>query len=201
MARLKHPNTVPPGGWVYVQMETKARFEDENLHQLVAKVAAHRAYKQLERADRESVRDDVERQVCSGLAGGECQAEPGEDYRPTEDQTHVVTLAALMKFSASLVEWAVSALGLVDEAETQRRTEICRGCRFNKPASSCSCGPLYRLVDSVIPKSRRMGGLHVCAACGCVLSLKVLAPRSVIEKSNEGRGIIFPAHCWQLRLP
>lgn len=197
MAHLRHPNTVPPGGWVYVQMETKARLEDENIHQLVTKVVSHRTYKGLPRISRDEVREDVEQQICSGLAGGECQAAPNEDFRPTEDRLHVITLAQLMTFSASLIEWLASAAGIVDEAETQRRAEICRGCRFNKVAGSCSCGPLYKLLDSMLPRSRRVPGLHICAACGCVLSVKVLAPGNVIAASNAGRGINWPAHCWQ----
>src|SRR5580692_9214021 len=99
MARLKSQNTEPPGGWEYVQFETGARLRGENMDDIISKVVSHRAWKGIAPTDRESVRLDIERQICLGQEGYVCIPEPGEDYRPLRDLMRIPKMEAIMGFT------------------------------------------------------------------------------------------------------
>jgi hypothetical protein len=201
MATLKMPRTTPPiPGFCYTQPETATRIEsDDSLESLVDLVVKHRKYKGIEPTGFDAVRLDVERQICSQMPPGWCQAEAGEDYHPYLDISRHLTLDKITAFSAAVFEWIKEGRNLVDEEESTRRAKICLGCPFNKTIHSCSCAPLWALIKAIIPKRRQIDNLHVCAICGCSISAMVLMPISVLEASDKGRGLEFPPHCWKPR--
>jgi hypothetical protein len=199
MALLNYKNQTPPDGYAYTQAETQTRMElphNGNLEELVDMVIFHRQWKHLVPTDRDSVRLEIERQICAAMPEGVCSGEPGEHYEPFNDQSRNLSLMKIEMFSSAMIEWIGSGAKLVEPEESQRRAAICRGCQFNKAPKFCSCSPLWLLLDRLIPKERREHGLYVCGICGCVTGIKTLAPANVLIESEKGIQHRYPAHCW-----
>lgn len=195
MALLKNPHQTPPDGFVYLQRETGLRIERDTLAECEDSVIAHREHKGLSPTDRPSVSLDIQRQICSGQFPGVCRPEPGEDYRPLRDLSRDLDTEKVMAFSRAAFAFLGSGGEIVDKTESARRAEICRGCRFNR-ASTCTCTPVYRMIDALVPAGRRESGLLICGICGCSNQVKTLMPKEVIEKSDAGRNLVYPDHCW-----
>ena len=196
MARLRFKKTTPPGLWRYIQPDTKARIDAENYEALMKKVLAHRAYKNLPRASRLEIEEDVERQICSRLSLAECSPEsPEEKLRPiTESQ--LIGIGTVLKFSKSAMDWLASGAKVVDLEHMKRRQAVCLDCVFNRPIKSCSCSSFYKLINKLVPENRRHPDLHTCTACLCHLSAKTQMPIDMIEQADEGRDIQYDPLCW-----
>jgi hypothetical protein len=193
MATIKSFRDVPPGGWRYVQPETAVRFYSDTFEDLAAQVRAHREYKGFSTA---TLARDIERQLCSGLSREHCVPEPGEDYRPVEDLTAQLTADKVKALSRALAAFVLGRAAWVSRAEAERRAAVCRGCPFNKPAKACACASAYTVVETLIPRERRLDGVSVCMACGCSLQAKANLPDEVIAASLAP-GLALPEWCWQ----
>lgn len=197
MALLKGFRDAPAGGWRYVQPETGVRFESDTFDDLISKILPHRKYKGI---PFDNLRLDVQRQICASQTNGECEAEPGEDYRPINDLTASMTTGKALSFGRSIVsalaEVAAGRAPLCPVEESQARATVCRGCPFNKDAALCSCTAVYKAVEASIPKDRRQPGISVCMACGCSLQAKVNLPLKVVNDGNHPE-MVFPDWCWQ----
>lgn len=197
MALLRSFRDVPPGGWRYVQPETGVRFNSDNYDDLVADIDRHRRYKGLP-TDTTGV--DVQRQICQMLTNGECDSEPGEDYRPTADLTARLTTSMALSLGktvvAALARVAAGDTPLCSKQEAAARAAVCRGCPLNKPAALCSCSAVYKAIEAAVPKDRMQPGISVCMACGCSLQAKVNLPLEVVTVGNSP-DVVFPVWCWQ----
>ena len=199
MAVLKRRNTAPPGGFKFYQAETRFAMTAENEDQLIDLVMAHRQYRGLVPTDRESVRLDIERQICTRLGHGDCKPEGKDDpWVPLDGSKKLVTMGAVLAFSKAAFAFVSSGFELAPMEEVQRRAEICRACPLNQPMTGCSCNTFYKAIEAAVSRERRLEGLHVCKACDCSLVAKVNLTDAQVVASNEGRGILFPAGaCWQ----
>lgn len=198
MALIKSTRLVPPGGWRYVQPETAMRFSSEfSFEELVAQVKNHREYKQL---STETLEEDIQRQMCSGLSGEHCRPEPGESWTPVKDLTASLSTSLAVKLMSSvtraLMKFVLGGLEFVPKAEAVRRADICQRCPFNKPATLCACSSVYGAVEKLIPDDRKELGVSVCMACGCSLQAKVNLPNDVILASLPD-DLVLPSWCWQ----
>lgn len=196
MPRLCRPNEEPPDGWIYTQPDTGGRWNGESLHKLVEMVREHRVWKNLDRQDYESVRLDIERQICSGMPEGLCAGEPGEKYQPIDDKMRTISMEQVMEFSMASFRFVESGGELVDKAESVRRAAICRGCRFNRPSPCIVCTPVFKLMDAFIPESRKEPGLSACGVCGCSIRAKILLPMKTILTADAEKRLRYPPHCW-----
>ncbi len=199
MARLKFWTTEPPGGWRYYQKETLLTIKETSGDLLVEKVIEHRQMRGLLPTDKESVRLDVERQICTRLNKFECLPEgSSDDWVPVPDHdAGAFNMETMMGFTKTMLEWISGGREVVSEEEMNRRAEICRSCPLNQPAPGCgSCSLLYRMVNSVIKDARKPEGLHVCGVCHCSLPAKVQLPREALEAGHKGRDLKFPVFCW-----
>lgn len=193
MALIKGFRDVPPGGWRYVQPETGVRFYSDTFEELFSQVRVHRAYKGF---PTDTLSEDIQRQLCTGLTPEHCKAEEGEDYRPVVDVTSSLTTEMALSVSKAIVAFLATGGEFVDKGEAERRAAICRGCPFNKPAKLCSCSFAYKAIESLIPADRRHPGISVCMVCGCSLQAKANLPLSVIAASLPA-GMQLPSWCWQ----
>lgn len=198
MALVKNLRESPPDDWRYLEPRSGIWIEGHFWSELVDKVVAHREYKQYEPWDRVSVELIVHRQICSVAAPGVCRPEPGEDYQPLKDQARIFTKETVLSASNAAIEWLKTGT-TVPKKESERRAEICRGCRLNRPSPSWACAVLCKTLDAMVPEGRREPGMSLCGICQCSLAVKVLAPDEVIDASNNGRDLIFPQWCWQRR--
>lgn len=198
MARYKFHNVSPPGGWRYWQKETRFTIKADSLNALIEKVRGHRTYKGFTPTDRESVRLDIERQICARLTKNECKPEGPEDsWVPLEDPNSLLSIKKVWSFSKAAVDWLTSGRPMVSEAEMQRRAAICLDCPLNQNVTGCgSCG-VMGIINSAIPKDRRVDGLNECVACGCSVKALVNVPEGTILAAHEGRTINLPDWCWQ----
>jgi hypothetical protein len=195
VARLKDRNTEIENGWTYVQPETGERINchGENLGALVDLVIAHRKFKGLKPDTREGVQIDVERQLCMGVEKG-CQPEPGDvTYK---DQYRGITGDTIIAASKALFSFLRGGGQLVPKAESERRAQICRGCKFNRLAGTCMCNTVFAMIKSLIPSNRIEPGLKACGICGCANEAKVLAPSSVLKDSEPTPPRLYPPWCW-----
>jgi len=195
MATLNHPNQAPPDGWFYV-CSTGKRIDAWDLTELTELVAAHYEWKGVPYGSKDNLKLEIQRQICSAMPKGICQAEPGEDYQPFNDQARDFTREQIMSASAATLEWLKSGI-LEEKQESERRAAICRACRFNRPSPSWVCTALCATLEALVPAGRRENGLSICGICSCSNSAKVIAPINVIKSSNEGRNLRFPEYCWQ----
>lgn len=199
MARLKRKNMQPPGGFTYLQKETRLLLKGDSLNELTKRVIEHRKYKGLSPTDFESVQRDIERYICDRLGHRDCKSEGKDDpWVPIDGTKKFITLSMITGFSRAAVEWVKSGREMVSMEEAQRRREICIGCSLNSPVGGCNCSGFYRMIEAALPTERKLGDLHVCHACHCSLQVKVHLPMNVVQESNEGRDLQFPAYCWQL---
>ncbi len=196
MALLNGTNLHPPDGWRYLQPETELWIQADLYDELLDAVIAHRTHKGLTPTDRETVGLEVQRQMCLGAAKGVCRPESGEDYQPFKDNARKLSLDKITAATKTLVEWLKSDMRMVPPADSAKRSEVCRGCPFNRPIPNCVCTGFWRLIDVLIPKERKEHGLYVCGICGCSLAAKVLAPLDVATSGNEP-GLRLPDWCWQ----
>lgn len=199
MATLKHRATSPPGGWTYFQRETEFTIKGENEMQLVDSVVKHRQYKNLQPQDPESVRLDIERQICTKLGSAECQKEGKEDsWVPRNPERQQITMGDVLAFSKAAFAFVKSGGALAPMDEVQRRAAICRECPLNQQMTGCSCNTFYKVIDATVSADRKLAGLHVCKACNCSLVAKVNLTDEQVRVSNEGRDIKWPGGpCWQ----
>jgi hypothetical protein len=196
MARLKHKNTVPPRGFRYVQPESKLLVEGENYGDLIKKVMAHRAYKGLTRQSREEVEQDVERQICSRLSKNECASEgPDDELRPV-DETAVLTVGSVTRFTAAAIRWLAKGAKVVPFEQMKKRQAACLACPLNNPMKACSCSLFYKSINAVVPEARRDPNLFICSACGCSINAKVQMPLDMVLQADEGRNIQYAVGCW-----
>ena len=195
MALLNDNRMAPPDGWRFTQPETGARFTGGFKEELLDVIIAHRIHKGLTPTDRVSVGLEVERQLCMTLPPYCCHAEPGEDFKPIEDKHRSLTSEMVVAFTRSAYKFIESGFALVDKKESERRAAICRGCPFNRP-SVCVCTPVHKLLDAMIPESRREPGLFICGVCGCGIGPKVLLPLQTLRDDEANKNLTYPVFCW-----
>lgn len=194
VAVLTQKNTAPPDGFKYLQPETGLWITGDFLSELVERVAAHRAHKQISPWDAASVEKEVVNQICAAAPPGVCRGEPGEDYRPLVNNIRRLSLAKIALATDTLVQWLKAGMAMVDKGESHRRAEICRACPMNQIPSACVCTPFWKMIDALVPADRNEPGLHVCGICSCSLRAKILVPLSVALESAAG--LRMPPNCW-----
>ena len=197
MAFLTQPRTTPPGGYVYLQPETQTRMEARFGPELVDQVILHRKWKGLTPTDPDTVWAEIQRQICAGQEPGICRGEPGENYQPLADMSRRLTLDMIQDFSAAIFRFFKEGVHFVSPEVAEKRGTICLSCPYNRAPHSCSCAPLWKFLETIVPANRKRDNLHICGICGCALQAKHLMPDSVLRESNKWRGLIFPEWCWQ----
>ena len=196
MPQLRNPNLTPPTGWRFFEARTGLNIESDNLWSLVDKVIAHRQQRGLQPTERLVVRNEIESQICARL-GNECRkSNPEDKWEPVSDVSAAIGASEVLAFTKFLIAWFTQGGGYADKDETLRRRAICSTCPLNNPMKGCSCGPLYSLLAKLVPSDRQFSDLHVCGICGCSLKLKCSSPAEAVIKSDEGRNLKYPNHCW-----
>lgn len=200
MALLKKRET-PSGGWTYLQAETQVVITGENKDNLIDLVIAHRTYKGLPTTDREEVRKEIERQICTRLGHRECREEGPDDPWVAQDASRpLLTLSRVMGFSRAAIEFVKGGMNLVEKEVAQERAAICKTCPENRAATGCNCGDYHAIVAAAIPADRKIDGLFICWNCGCELQSKVNLTENVVVASNKGQKNTFPHFCWQKKI-
>lgn len=200
MALLRFKNEKPAlGGYSYLQKETALILTADSLGELTRQVIAHRKHKSLPFGSEADVQKEIERWICGRLGNNECIPEgPDDPWVPVPHDSNVMNLEKIVGFSTAAWTWLKNGGEFVAREEAQRRAAICWSCPANvDQGHECFTCSLGKLVRAAVPEDRRIAGLHSCQFCGCDLVSKINLPDEAIIASDTGRGIQFPAHCWQ----
>lgn len=200
MARLKYKNEVPPGGFVFIQAESRLKIFGESFGDLVDRVISHRQHRGFGPTDRATVELEVERQMCSRLGKNFCRSEGKDDeWVPVTDTTDFLDWEKIKSFSVAAWNWVKNGGELCSPEESDRRAAICAACPCCEPWGGCrSCG-LAKWATSAIPNDRRITEFadKGCLVCSCAISTLLVAPESVIVAADDARPLKYPRNCWK----
>jgi hypothetical protein len=135
--------------------------------------------------------DDFQDELCRQNLAIDCVG------RKADPSTRWLTLADIKRFMSSLTSWDGS---FVDQAEAERRAQICAGCPMNVVVSGCKgCGGILKWAKEKLggKSTSKDGALESCRVCGCFNSVSVWIP---LEAQNV-EGLEFPDHCWKKATP
>jgi hypothetical protein len=200
MARLKFPSQKPPGGWKYLQPQTRLWFngDDQGVVEMAEQIAKHRVFRKLPRATPREAMEDIHEQLCQRLGGDHCMPNDGENWNPIKkDYSNNLDGEQAVAFTKTFLSFIKEGGATAPMTEAARRSSICKACPMNIKSTGCaSCSFLQGVINGVIPTSMRIEGLHVCAVCGCGLQAKVLMTKEVIAAGDAGRDLVYPPNCW-----
>lgn len=177
MLILKDRATTPPGNWSYRDVDG-TELTANTLPDLVARTLEHRIDKGLPTADLWAI---VEDGVCR-QKGVRCKpANP-----PSPEGVRQVEAGDLLRFLQTMKGW-VQEGQMVDQAEAERRAEICAGCTKNVPYTGClGCSGIFAILFQLIGdrKTRMDENLQSCAVCGCENKVSVYVPLEILQKAS-----------------
>jgi hypothetical protein len=127
-----------------------------------------------------------------------------EEYPEPPIGSRTLGLADVIRFTRTMFSNAVGGFQRVDQAEADRRAEICANCPMNFQIGGCrSCyhsGAAAALIgsltgDKVTPSDER---LHSCKICGCFNKAQIWFPledlRDAIDPTLNSQ---LPSGCWK----
>lgn len=207
-------NTLPAGGWSYVQPETKFKFDGMvGFNEQVGIIAKHRKANSLARATPAEASEDLEAYTCNRLPSccspDYLDPEVKKNFRnnPWADAPHAAnTLEKAESAITILRSWLGSGAEPVSSNLSTSRATICSACPYNKPASmfdlskpaAAAIGLLMKLKGQKLIATPLDDSLGVCEICGCDLKTKVHTPIDHIKAGTDPDLMsLFPEGiCW-----
>lgn len=188
MLTLSSKMVVPPGGWRFIVPQTGTLITAPTFALLY-----HEALAVLDRAGVQVGLDyeqEFTDQLCRQLSS-DCEVVPA-----VTNATRTVTATDVIRFLKVMLQWRGQ---VVDQAEADRRAEICAGCPYNVAVSGCSvCQGIAGKIAEVIGNrgTRWDRQLQGCAVCACENKAQVHLPLEVLHKGVTPE-MEFPEWCWK----
>lgn len=195
--RLVNYHHVPPGGWYWLCPEDGTKVIGGSIQDLMVQVEKHCAAASLDPAPTQA---EVEEQICSRAGGGWCadqDGNPGPNY-----VKKVLDISQVIQFTKAMLSWFKGGMKHVEQAEAERRAQICVKCPLNQEltgCSSCAMKPLKAAIGLFKGgKSTSLdNGLKFCRACGCTLEVKIWFERDLLrENMAESQLEALAENCW-----
>lgn len=196
--RLFNDHNGPQGGWKYRVPETGIEIVEGSINQLKISIREHYAGNSL--AIPSNLDDLVLEYVCKN--GADCEYNGVTVEKSNSQAKKSMQLRDVVRFTKTLVH-SLSNGGKVDQAEANRRAEICSGCQFNKEASGCmgcNSGPLKEVVKllSNHGSTKYDESLKSCEFCGCFVRSLIWFPVETLRKFTDPQeNKNLPVHCWK----
>lgn len=194
------PDVTPPGGWTYTEPATGFTMSALVLPHLRDQVLAHRKSNRALNLDlEEGWWERVQAEMClENPSWMERYCDP--NAAPPAPERREIGVRDLLIFFRAMRRWVIThGMQTVDSEEQERRAAICRKCPHNVTVKGCSgCQGVTRWLAEFMSREnaeREDPGLHNCGVCGCVLKLKTLLPRDVIDATTDPLDE-YPDHCW-----
>lgn len=201
MLSLIDPTTVPPGGFRYVQQETKTTLSGPSLPELLVKVRDHRLANNLPISL--EWKAQVENWLCDQMPPAVCRHLFGSRDINLAPAHRPLSIVEAISGAKVMGAWMFSGFEKVSQEEADRRARICSACPHNQPGTgctTCASNALREAVQAVIGTARTVAEdtIHTCQVCGCVLKLAVWTPISLILKHSPITADNNPpSWCWK----
>lgn len=204
-------STLPPGGWAYIQPETKMKFDPMvSFNEQVGIIVKHRKANSLPGADPVTATEDLTRFNCLRLPSICVDESEGSKKKPGPHPSHAGVAASARQRAESAAVTITSWLGdggkPVPKELALERASICAACPYNaeaklfdlsKPAAATikALLALKGTMNLTTPLDDKLG---VCQICGCNLPLKVHTPiKNVLAGTDQDILKLFPdGICW-----
>jgi hypothetical protein len=197
MQKLLEPNTVPPGGFRFLQAETRTWIEAPDYMEFFARVKAHRQANNIPLD--QFWAEKVENQLCESLPPGLCkQSDPLGTSRNVFGR---ITWDQVYNGTTTLAAWAFKGFPKVDQDKAAGRGDICSRCHYNVSVQGtcAACGHLQNLAASFTGGRVTAADhyLKACAVCRCSLRVKVWATIEAIAAGTPETELPkYPDWCW-----
>ncbi len=193
MKRLIPTSVVPTGGYSYTQQETNHTLNASSFDMLVSRVVEHRKANNLPVPF--NIEDIVE------MYPFEQRPDLFDEQTPKPAQTsQPLTLGLAVRLTKTLI---AAGSKRVDQAEADRRAEICAACDDNLEPSGCtgcSRGLMKKAIEFIAKgnKTAYDSSLKSCKHCGCFNAAQIWIPLDALQstiKDNENEAL--PSHGWK----
>lgn len=186
---------VPPGYYRYVPPETGVEITAWDADAWVRKAREHLQANNIPVPI--DLQAQMEDQLCQVLPPGWCQFD--DPSRPRVDTR--LSWGDVEAASSTFGGWVSEGRPLVEQTEAERRAKICANCYLNTRATGCgmSCRALLRTLFGLLTSRKTSvdDRLQSCAACKCLLRLKVHFPLTLIEQHDKrDLQMLLPNWCW-----
>jgi len=223
MTTLITTKTVPPGGWVYSQLDSQLKvlknFASMNpLNMACSEILDFRVGNNLARATTGEVRDDLIAATCQRLGNDprycfDAQKKTSSTLTVLSNAVDRAVDKAKKQIAGVLVvgDYVLHGSKAIPLAESQARADVCTGRLSGKPCprhvqSWDFNGPTRQVIRIEMEKRTNAGrklqdedAVKVCSVCGCWLPLKVDVPFVTIWKhTSDAMFDQFPkdSPCW-----
>ena len=200
MLTLLDPTTVPPGGFRYIQAETRTRLDAPSFPELLVKVRDHRLANNLPIPL--EWKAHVSQWLCEQMPPGTCRHVPGTPDIPLPPAHRPLSVVEALTGAKILGAWLFKGFSKISQEEADARSKTCAACPFNQPAdgcTTCASNALREAVEGIIGKARTVAhdSIHTCQVCGCTLKLAVWTPLELIQKNKPAeQSQAAPDFCW-----
>lgn len=198
MLTMLDRETVPNGGYSYLQTETRTRLTAPTLRLTAETVITHRQNNGLPVGSLDEVMIEIENQICATAPPGTCRDVQGQVVMAGVN----LSLEDVKRGTATLVDWFLHGKKKVEKPLAEERARICSSCYANKDpegCGSCAAGALREIADKIVggDSTAHDGFLKSCAYCSCVLKAKVWLPVDVIRRHTPSeQQARLPEYCW-----
>lgn len=101
------------------------------------------------------------------------------------------------RFLKAMASWMING-GHVDDAEANRRAEICANCQWNTEIGDGACSGCFGLTARVMQviggrKTRFDDSLRFCGICGCSNAVSAYVPIDILSRAHNLND--FPVDC------
>jgi len=201
MLSLIDPSTVPPGGFRYLQKETKTTLSGPSFPELLMKVRDHRLANNLPISL--EWKQQVEHDMCEEMPPNVCRHVFGVRDVALPSANRALSLAEVLSGVKTIGAWMFHGFSKVSQEEADSRAKICASCPYNQPdegCTACSKHAIGEAIQAVIGTSRTIAHdiLNSCAICGCTLRVAVWVPMDLILKHSPPTAENTPPEwCWK----
>jgi len=213
MQDLSH-SQVPPGGWIFYQPQSQWSMPSpvsQTFTQAVQHIIKHRmanpamVMKHGLKTDQASVEQELD--TYTRLRLKIPMASPPKMNPRLQSLSQVAGAVADVKRAAQgtgvIIDWLTSGGQPVEQAEADRRAEICVKCPKNVPGSWYTVAPAEIIRETLSARSDLKletpydNELKSCDVCKCLMRLKVFTPLHFIKDRTAPEIMAeFPSNCW-----
>lgn len=200
MRRLLNLETGPPvdaegDSFRFIHPETGHKSAAADYWSWIAKIKDHI------RGNGLTMPDDVEAvaqdQLCATLPPHLCVYETG-DPPPTDTR---ITFERVSNWVKAVATKVFTGEPYVDQAEAERRANICVACPYNVLVMGGCGGGCQKIVELFTPgmaklKTEQDTRLKSCAICGCYNRVAVHFPLALLDSSDTASP--HPSWCWKV---